>query len=113
MPDPDEPNIVFSSNLFVMLRISSSAKRGTRHRDTAYSLWQIHSDADNRDHAAKPINPYGRGKLMVERIREDFGHAHGLQSVSHRYFNAAGADPDAEVEEDHNPETHLVPLALA
>lgn len=61
----------------------------------------------------EPINPYGRSKLMVEQILGDFREAYGLQSVSLRYFNAAGADPDGEVGEDHNPETHLVPLVLA
>jgi UDP-glucose-4-epimerase GalE len=61
----------------------------------------------------KPINPYGRSKLMVENILEDFSQAYGLQSVSLRYFNAAGADPEAEVGEDHNPETHLIPLVLS
>jgi len=59
-----------------------------------------------------PINPYGASKLMVERMLADFGSAHGLRSISLRYFNAAGADPDGEIGEDHDPETHLVPLAL-
>ncbi len=61
----------------------------------------------------KPINPYGKSKLMVERILEDFRDAYGLQSSSLRYFNAAGADPEAEIGEDHMPETHLIPLVLA
>jgi UDP-glucose 4-epimerase len=65
------------------------------------------------DTPQKPINPYGRSKLMVERILEDYSRAYGLQSVSLRYFNAAGADPEAEVGEDHNPETHLIPLVLS
>jgi UDP-arabinose 4-epimerase len=59
-----------------------------------------------------PINPYGRSKLMVEAILEDFDRAHGLRSVALRYFNAAGADPDGELGESHDPETHLIPLAL-
>lgn len=59
-----------------------------------------------------PINPYGATKLMVERILADFQAAHQLRSVALRYFNAAGADPDVEIGEDHDPETHLVPLVL-
>jgi len=59
-----------------------------------------------------PINPYGASKLMVERMLADFHVAHRMRSVSLRYFNAAGADPDVEIGEDHNPETHLVPLVL-
>ena len=60
----------------------------------------------------EPINPYGRSKLMVERILRDFDLAYGLRSISLRYFNAAGADPDGEIGEDHDPETHLIPLVL-
>ncbi len=59
-----------------------------------------------------PINPYGASKLMVERMLEDFGVAYGLRSIALRYFNAAGSDPDSEIGEDHDPETHLIPLVL-
>ncbi len=60
----------------------------------------------------KPINPYGASKLMIERMLRDFDHAHGLRSVSLRYFNAAGADESGEIGEDHDPETHLIPLVI-
>ncbi|MEH2210381.1 UDP-glucose 4-epimerase GalE [Nostoc sp.] len=63
-------------------------------------------------HPQNPINPYGATKLMVERILSDFDVAYGLQSVRFRYFNAAGANPDGLLGEDHNPETHLIPLVL-
>jgi len=63
-------------------------------------------------HLQKPINPYGHSKLMVEQILSDFDHAYGLKSVSLRYFNAAGADPEGELGERHIPETHLIPLVL-
>src|SRR5690242_12648856 len=59
-----------------------------------------------------PINPYGASKLMVERVLADFHTAYRLRSVALRYFNAAGADPDGEIGEDHDPETHLIPLLL-
>ena len=64
------------------------------------------------DTLQRPINPYGASKLMVERMVTDFGAAHDLRSVILRYFNAAGADPDGEIGESHDPETHLVPLVL-
>lgn len=64
------------------------------------------------DHPQNPINPYGASKLMVERILADYGAAYGLRSVCFRYFNAAGADPEGRLGEDHNPETHLIPLIL-
>jgi UDP-arabinose 4-epimerase len=59
-----------------------------------------------------PINPYGASKLMAERMLADFDHAYGLKSIALRYFNAAGADPEGEIGEDHSPETHLVPRVL-
>ena len=64
------------------------------------------------DHPQNPINPYGATKLMVERILSDFNEAYDLKSVRFRYFNAAGADPSGQLGEDHNPETHLIPLVL-
>jgi len=59
-----------------------------------------------------PVNPYGETKLAIERALHWYGQAYGLRSVSLRYFNAAGADPDSETGELHEPETHLVPLVL-
>ncbi|MGV7223438.1 MAG: UDP-glucose 4-epimerase GalE [Nitrospinales bacterium] len=64
------------------------------------------------EHPQYPINPYGRSKLMIEWILQDFAVAYDFKFVSLRYFNAAGADPDAEIGEDHHPETHLIPLVL-
>jgi UDP-arabinose 4-epimerase len=64
------------------------------------------------DTPLRPMNPYGVSKLTVEHMLADFGHAHGLKSIALRYFNAAGADPESEIGEDHDPESHLIPLAL-
>lgn len=63
-------------------------------------------------HPLRPVNPYGRSKLMVEQILGDMAAAQGLSFVVLRYFNAAGADPDGELRENHCPETHLIPLVL-
>ena len=63
-------------------------------------------------HPKQPINPYGRSKWMVEQMLEDFDRAYGLKSTCLRYFNAAGADPEGELGECHEPETHLIPLIL-
>jgi len=57
-----------------------------------------------------PISPYGQSKLMTEHLLADFATAHKMRSVALRYFNAAGADPECEIGEDHDPETHLIPL---
>lgn len=64
------------------------------------------------DQPRRPMSPYGRSKFMVEQILDDFGRAYGLESVCLRYFNAAGADSDGELGEEHNPETHLIPVVL-
>ena len=59
-----------------------------------------------------PVSPYGATKLFMERMLADFAAAHGIASVVLRYFNAAGADPEGESGEWHDPETHLIPRAL-
>jgi len=64
------------------------------------------------NHPQNPINPYGRSKLMIEWILQDFAVAYDLKYVSLRYFNAAGADPSTDIGESHDPETHLIPLVL-
>jgi len=64
------------------------------------------------DHPKEPGNPYGESKLFFERILQRYESAYGIRSISLRYFNAAGADPDGELGEDHDPESHLVPIVL-
>lgn len=63
-------------------------------------------------HPQNPLSPYATSKWMVEQILKDFDYAYGLKSVIFRYFNASGAHPEGILGEDHNPETHLIPLAL-
>jgi UDP-arabinose 4-epimerase len=92
MRDFGIPRIVFSS---------SCATYGLPER------FPISEDAPQR-----PINPYGASKLMVERMLADFESAHGLVWAALRYFNAAGADADCEIGEEHHPETHLIPSVL-
>jgi len=70
------------------------------------------SDLIDEEHIKDPINPYGSTKLMIERILQDYASAYGLNSISLRYFNACGADPEGELGECHDPETHLIPLIL-
>jgi UDP-glucose 4-epimerase len=79
---------------------------------TCASYGNPHQIPIPEDHPQSPINPYGMSKLMVEQILEDFDRAYGLRSVRFRYFNAAGADPQGRLGEDHSPETHLIPLIL-
>jgi UDP-glucose 4-epimerase len=66
----------------------------------------------SENHPLLPINVYGRTKKMVEDVLSDYHSAYGLRSVKLRYFNAAGADPEGQLGENHEPETHLIPLLL-
>lgn len=66
----------------------------------------------SEDHPLFPVNPYGRSKAMFENVLADCDRAYGLEYISLRYFNAAGADQEGRIGEDHNPETHLIPLVL-
>ncbi len=67
----------------------------------------------SEDHIQQPVNPYGESKLMAERLLAWYGKIYGVSWVALRYFNAAGADPDGELGENHDPETHLIPLAIS
>jgi UDP-arabinose 4-epimerase len=66
----------------------------------------------SEDHAQNPVNPYGESKLAVEKILGWYQKAYDIRFAALRYFNAAGADPEGEIGEDHDPETHLIPLAI-
>jgi UDP-glucose-4-epimerase GalE len=63
-------------------------------------------------HPQNPVNPYGESKLMIEKVLRRYTAAYGLKSVALRYFNAAGADPNGDLGEDHDPETHLLPRVI-
>lgn len=69
-------------------------------------------DLIDEDHPLNSLNPYGRSKRMIEQVLADYAHAFGLRSVCFRYFNAAGAHPDGQLGEAHDPETHLIPNVL-
>jgi UDP-arabinose 4-epimerase len=66
----------------------------------------------DESHPEAPVNPYGESKLMVEKMLRWYGEIHGLRWMALRYFNAAGADPEGEIGEDHDPESHLIPLVI-
>ena len=66
----------------------------------------------DENHPFNPISPYGKNKLMVEYALQDYASSYGMQYVSLRYFNAAGALPEQNLGEQHNPETHIIPLML-
>jgi len=79
---------------------------------TAATYGEVKTVPLEEDHPKDPCNPYGFTKWAIERMLEDFGAAYGLRSIRLRYFNAAGCDPEGEIGEDHEPETHLIPNVL-
>jgi UDP-glucose-4-epimerase GalE len=103
-------NTVGSLNLLTAMRDAGVDK--IVFSSTAATYGEPDQDPITEDAPQKPINPYGASKLAVEGMLDDFGRSHGLRSIAFRYFNVAGADPEAEIGEDHRPETHLVPLVL-
>lgn len=112
----EHPELYYRNNSFGTLVLLEEMLKGGVDKlifsstCASYGL-PIRSPIDE-EHPQSPINPYGWSKLIIERMVEDFWAAHGLNAVMLRYFNAAGCDPDGEIGERHEPETHVIPLAI-
>lgn len=99
-----------------MTVLGAMAEVGVRRlvfSSTAATFGEPQTTPIDEAHPQRPINPYGESKLAVERALPHVERATGIRSVTFRYFNAAGADPDGLLGEDHDPEEHLIPLAIA
>ena len=111
-----EPEAYYRENVQGSLALFSAARKagvGGVVFSSSAATYGVPNEVPIREDAElAPINPYGRTKRMMEEILADFAGAYGLPSVSLRYFNAAGAEPDGTIGEDHDPETHLIPLVL-
>lgn len=112
----DNPAIYYENNTAGTLALLNSMRAAGCRRllfsSTCASYGVPQSIPLDETHPQAPINPYGWSKMVIERMLEDFGRAYGLESVSLRYFNAAGTDPDGDLGERHEPETHAIPLAI-
>lgn len=110
------PSLYYQNNVVSSLALLNTLqKHGVRKlvfSSTAAVYGMPQQETLSESHPCNPINVYGNTKWMVEQMIHDFERAHGLEGVILRYFNAAGADPDGELGEAHNPETHLIPIAL-
>ena len=109
------PELYYDNNVGGTLTLLECLRARGVDRLVFSSTCAIYGPADGliaEDTGKGPLSPYGFSKLVCEQMMDDFDRAHGLKSVRLRYFNAAGADPDAEIGEHHAPETHLVPIAL-
>lgn len=111
-----DPQRYYENNVCGTLSLLSAMLRARMDKlifsSTCATYGLPNSETIQESHARSPINPYGQSKSMVEQILSDFDTAYELRSIVLRYFNAAGADPDCEIGEDHDPETHLIPLVL-
>lgn len=111
-----EPGRYYQNNVAATLVLLQAMVRAGVKRLIFSSTAAVYGDPQyvpiDEQHPKAPINPYGCSKWMVEQVLQDFDRAYGLRSVCLRYFNAAGADPEGECGERHEPETHLIPLIL-
>jgi UDP-glucose 4-epimerase len=112
-----EPELYYQNNVVGALNLLSAMRKHGLRRFVFSSSCSTYGEPEHvpiaETHPQRPINPYGRTKLIIEQALADYAGVHGLQSVSLRYFNAAGCDPDGRAGERHDPETHLIPLVLA
>jgi UDP-arabinose 4-epimerase len=112
-----QPDLYYENNVAGTLTLLGAMKRAGIGRLIFSSSAAVYGVPRymplDENHPLEPINPYGRTKLFIERALQDYARGFGLQSISLRYFNAAGADLECETGEAHDPETHLIPLALA
>lgn len=111
-----QPGLYWRGNVCASLNlIEATVAAGVRNFvfSSTCATYGDHDDVLlNESTPQTPLNAYGASKRAIEDMLCDFGAAHGLNSVIFRYFNVAGADPDAEVGEKHEPETHLIPLVI-
>ncbi len=111
-----QPERYFANNLGGSLSLlTAMLHAGVKHivfSSTAAVYGTPHTTPILESFPIQPVNPYGESKVMVETLLKWFGQIHGITSVSLRYFNAAGADPAGSLGEEHDPETHLIPLLL-
>jgi UDP-glucose-4-epimerase len=111
-----KPGLYYHNNVSGTINLLQAMVRAGVDRlifSSSAAVYGLAHEMPIRDEAAAdPINPYGRTKLMAERIMADFAAVHGLKVAALRYFNVAGADPDGGLGEDHRPETHLIPIII-
>jgi UDP-glucose-4-epimerase GalE len=112
-----EPELYYENNVIGALNLLAVMRRRAVHRMVFSSTCATYGEPDRvpiaESHPQRPINPYGRSKLVIEQALADYAAAYRLRSVSLRYFNAAGCDPRGRRGERHEPETHIIPLVLA
>lgn len=105
-----ENNVVATIRLLEAMRATQVKKLVFSSTCATYGVPEVVPISEAEKQA--PVNPYGFTKLVIERALDDYSHAYDFGFAALRYFNAAGASPDGDIGEDHDPESHLIPLVL-
>jgi UDP-glucose 4-epimerase len=112
----ENPGLYYSNNVTGSINLIRAVNTNKIKNFVFSSTCSVYGNPENipisENESAKPINPYAKTKLTIENVLQDFSLYHGLNYVALRYFNAAGADPDGQIGESHNPEPHLIPIVL-
>lgn len=110
------PGLYFANNSINSIRMIETARAAGVRYIVFSSTCATYGDPVrlpiDETHPQAPVNPYGESKLLFEKVLRWYGEIYGIKWIALRYFNAAGADPDVEIGESHNPETHLIPLII-
>ena len=111
-----DPGKYYVNNVVATIGLLEAMRRHDVHKFVFSSTCATYGEPENipirESEPQNPVNPYGFTKLVIERALEDYAQAYGFAYAALRYFNAAGASPDGDIGEDHDPETHLIPIVL-
>ena len=112
----NDPSLYYQNNVVATLSLLEAIRLADVKKFVFSSTTATYGEPDqvpiSEDTPQRPINPYGFTKLVIEQALADYAEAYGMGYAALRYFNAAGAHPDGTIGEDHEPETHLIPIVL-
>lgn len=112
----EKPDIYYENNVVGSFNLIKAVKENNIDKFVFSSTCSLYGNPKiipiNELQPVNPINPYAQTKSIIEKTLKDFSNSYGLNFVALRYFNAAGADPEGEIGESHNPEPHLIPIIL-
>lgn len=112
----ENPELYYTNNLIGTMNLLKAVKESGINKFVFSSTCSLYGNPlkvpISENESVKPINPYAHSKQMIENILKDYSEAYGINYVALRYFNAAGADPEGDIGESHDPEPHLIPITL-
>jgi UDP-glucose 4-epimerase len=112
----EQPHMYYQNNVIAALNLLDAVRQAGVDKFVFSSTTATYGQPERvpitEEERQEPINPYGFSKLVMERALDDYAQAYGLGYAALRYFNAAGASPEGDIGEDHDPESHLIPIVL-